>query len=85
MSDPHVPALFLNDFETGEPVIRGSVNLVGRPLPSGYTFVNAHDETSDLLPALVEAGIVSEPEHYVEAGYVQYPMCKILVGNPADF
>lgn len=81
---PHVPALFLNDFETGEPVIRCSTNVTDVYLEPGHTVLNSHDETADLLPALVEAGIVSEPIDWVLTGYVRLPVCRILVGPQAD-
>lgn len=84
-SDPHIPALFLNDFNTGEPIVRGSTNITGGYLEPGHTVLNAHDETADLLPTLIEAGIVSEPVDWVLSGYVKFPVCKLLVGDPADF
>ena len=58
--------------------LRATVDL-SIPLPEGLVAIKDYSENEGVLEALVKGGIVSEPMHYFPTGYVQVPICKLLV------
>jgi hypothetical protein len=63
----------------GEPQATATVNLPDEPCPEGYTFIKDYGENEDVLQALVDAGVVGFPKTYVHSGFVDIPMCKVLI------
>lgn len=66
----------------GEDIATASVNI-GR-LPEGLIAIKDYSENEGILAWLIENKIVSEPIAHRESGYVNIPICKLLVDCKAD-
>lgn len=62
-----------------ETVLIASVNLPDEEIGEDEICIKNHSENEGVLDCLVKAGIVSEPIRYVDSGFVQIPICKLLV------
>lgn len=60
-----------------EPIATASAYVAD--LADGEVAIKNYSENEGMLNALVEAGIVSEPLYYVTSGYVQIPICTLLI------
>ncbi len=72
------PALVLRDRHTGEETAVASLNLAMRP-PAGHIWIKDWNETTGVLPALVEARVVEDTGQRVPVGYERAALCKLLV------
>jgi hypothetical protein len=72
------PALFLIDCSDGSPA-RISVNLPQIEMADNETAIKNYSENDGILEHLIKDGIVSEPVRFVDSGFVQVPICKILI------
>ena len=72
-------AIQLVDAIDYSPTAVASVNLPFEPLGEDEIFIKEHSENEGMVKALTDAGIVSEPIRYVNSGFVQIPVCKLLV------
>ena len=59
------------------PYMTASVN-VGHADPDEVA-IKDYSENEGILKAMVEAGIVSEPVRTVQSGFVEIPICKVLI------
>ena len=59
------------------PYMTASVN-VGNTDPTEVA-IKDYSENEGILQAMVEAGIVSEPVRTVKSGFVDIPICRLLV------
>jgi hypothetical protein len=74
------PAIRLNDAIDGSPVAVASVNLEGiSKVETGEIAIKDYSENQGMLKALKDVGIVSEPIRHVKSGYVNIPVCKLLI------
>lgn len=78
-------ALQLNDNE-GFPYMKASVALdngndkeVIALLMEDHVAIKNWSENTGILEILVNEGIISEPIMRIDSGYVQIPICKILI------
>jgi hypothetical protein len=72
-------AICLDDVIDGSPVAVASVNLEGiAEVNKGEIAIKDYSENEGMLDTLVNAGIVSKPLRYVQSGFVQIPICKLL-------
>lgn len=53
-------------------------------LPKNYVAVKDYGEGSGNLDMLIENEIVSEPAYYIHSGYVDIPVCKLLIEELLD-
>lgn len=72
-------ALELVDAEDGMPVCMASTNLVNEDLFEGEIAIKDYSENEGVLRCLVKAGVVSEPLRIVQSGFVNIPICKLLI------
>jgi hypothetical protein len=72
-------ALFLE--EEGEPYAVLSVNLPNEPMKIGEVAIDVNNLGKGIITQLVNQGIIDPPESdkWVLSGYVQYPICKLLI------
>lgn len=63
----------------GEPYTTASVNFSHQPLAEDEIVIKTWSENEGVLEALIKAGIVSEPVRFFHSGFVQAPVCKLLV------
>jgi hypothetical protein len=75
------PAIKLVDEFDGSPTAVASVNLPEEELGPDEIFIKDHGENEGMAKALALAGIVGEPIRYVQSGFVQIPVCKLLITN----
>jgi hypothetical protein len=59
------------------PYMTASVN-VGHADPNEVA-IKDYSENEGILQAMVEAGIVSEPIRTVKSGFVEIPICRLLI------
>lgn len=72
-------ALQLKDAVTGELLCTASTNLPDAPCTPGCTYIKDYSENEGVLDALVMAGIVSKPLAIQRSGFVDIPLCKVLI------
>ena len=73
------PAIQLDNARNGEPFMVPSVNVVDADLKTGEIAIKNYAENEGILDVLVNAGIVSKPKYTVESGYVEIPVCDLLI------
>ena len=68
----------------GVPILTASVNLPDVPILDNPNLVAIKDysENTGVLGALIQAGIVGEPVLTARSGFVDIPICPLLVPNP---
>lgn len=71
--------------EDGAEYVRATVNIPEIPLPDDLVLIKDYSENAGVLDALVEAGIVRPTGVRVGSGFVEVPVCQLLVdeGLPA--
>jgi hypothetical protein len=70
-------AIQIYDRAERECVCTASVNVGG--LESGHIAIKDYSENEGILAWLIENKIVSKPVRFVGSGYVEIPICKLLV------
>jgi hypothetical protein len=71
-------AIQLVDVRDGMPVATATVNP-GVKLPKDIVAIKNYSENEGMLGALMQAGIISNPQRWMEMGFVMVPVCKLLV------
>jgi Domain of unknown function (DUF4313) len=71
--------LFLNDAENGEPIATCTTNVPKEPLAVDEVFIKNYSENEGMLDFLVNAGVVKDTGRRIKSGYVEIPVCKLLV------
>jgi hypothetical protein len=71
-------AIQLVDDRDGMPVATATVNP-GSKLDKDIVCIKTYSENKGMLQALMQAGIVSEPLYTLQMGFVEVPVCKLLV------
>ncbi len=72
-------ALVLEDENDGEVVAHATVNLSKYPLDDNEVLIKDYAENEGMLDCLIEHGIVEKPEYFIYSGFVQLPVCKLLI------
>jgi hypothetical protein len=73
----------------GEPILTASVNQwttePGYIKPSAVEVgIKNWAENEGILPALIAAGIISEPQEYAQSGFVYIALCQLLKTTKMD-
>jgi len=66
------------------PIATATVNISDVTLVEDEVIIKDYSENKGMLNVLVEAGIVSKPDRYIKSGFVECPVCKLLV-DPKDY
>ena len=72
-------AICLGDIETGEPYATATVNIPDIPLGPTEVLIKDYSENAGILGALERAGIVRRTGRCVHSGFVEIPVCELLV------
>ena len=51
-------------------------------LEKGYVTIKNWSENEGILNILIREGVVSTPSHFIKSGFVDIPVCKLLVELP---
>ena len=62
-----------------ESVAIASLNLPNENISRDEIAIKDYSENEGMLRCLVKAGIVSEPIRIVQSGFVNVPICKLLI------
>ncbi|AWP23471.1 hypothetical protein C4901_09115 [Acidiferrobacter sp. SPIII_3] len=76
--------IHLSDIETGEPYATATVNIPELPLKSTEVFVKDYSENEGVLEALERAGIVRHTGRRIRCGFVEVPICELLIDTEED-
>jgi len=74
-------SISLIDTEDGEPVAIATVCIPKVKVNPGEVIIKNYSENEGILYVLIEAGIISEPKRYIKTGYVDCPVCDLLINN----
>lgn len=80
----HRTAICLEDIETGEPYGMATVNIPDIPLKSTEVLIKDYSENAGMFEALERAGIVRYSGRCVRSGFVEIPVCELLVDIPTS-
>ena len=83
-SDNQRTAICLGDIGTGEPYATATVNIPEIPLEPTEVLIKDYSENAGILEALERPGIVRRTGCYVRSGFVEIPVCELLVDVPAN-
>jgi hypothetical protein len=72
-------AIEMIDEADGAPYAVATVALVNEQLSADEVAIKNWSENDGVLESLIENEIVSAPIRYVSSGFVQVPICKLLV------
>lgn len=64
--------------DKGEPYATATVNIPEVPLADNEAIVKDYSENAGMLEALIEAGIVEDTGRFVQSGFVQAPIVRVL-------
>ena len=65
-----------------EPIATVTVNLPDDNLPPGHIFLKDYSENKSMLEAMILQGIVEDTGVRVQSGFVEIPLCKLLIDIP---
>ena len=71
-------AIQLFDMADGFPFAMASVALTNIDMDSDDVAIKNYSENEGILESLIAAGIISKPHSFVQSGYVNIPICKII-------
>lgn len=69
----------VSTYDTQEPIATASVNLANGEVKPGEIAIKDYSENDGMLQTLISHGIVSEPIRYIRTGYIEIPICNLLV------
>lgn len=72
-------ALELIDYHDGEPIATATVNVPEIQLQANQVLIKDYSENEGMLTALEKAGIVKSTGTFVQSGFVQIPVCELLI------
>lgn len=73
------PAIQLIDLEDGMPFATASVAMTNIDLNPNEVCIKNWSENEGLMEAMIAANIISEPLYTVPSGFVEVPVCRLLV------
>lgn len=72
-------AIELVEIETGDPIVVATVNVPEIELEVDEVIIKNYSENSGILQTLILNSIISEPIASYGNGFVNVPVCKLLV------
>lgn len=76
---PRRVAIQLTDANDGSPIATATVNVPGVELADDEVIIKDYAENTGMLQALSDAGVVRTTGRSVAVGFVDAPVCKLLV------
>ena len=62
-----------------EPVAVATVNIPDEPIEENEVLIKNYSENAGILEVLIRNKIVSEPKRFVSSGFVNIPVCDLLI------
>jgi len=78
-TDNKRPAITLVDMEDGCDYAVATINIPNMPIPNNQVVIKNYSENEGILEKLIAEGIISNPVGVVQTGYVNVPLCNLLV------
>jgi hypothetical protein len=72
-------ALEFLDTEDGCPIVMATVNLPDAVIAKDEVAIKNYSENDGILQELIEQGVVSAPIRFEPSGFVDIPICKVLI------
>lgn len=72
-------ALQLIDEEDGDMVAMATVNLPNENLSLNEVCIKDYSENDGMVQALVKAGVINYPKRWASSGFVNVPICELLI------
>jgi len=72
-------AIELREIGTMEPIAMATVNMPDANLKQDEVCIKDYSENEGMVDTLVKAGVISEPIRIIQTGYVNIPVCKLLI------
>lgn len=72
-------ALILRDLNNDDYVAVATVNLPEEPLDKDEVIIKDYSENEGMYKTLHDAEIISAPVRLVKTGFVECPVCKLLI------
>ena len=72
-------ALEFLDPEDGCPITVATVNLPNVHMDSDEVGIKHYSENQGILKEMIDQGIISTPVRYEPSGFVDIPICKVLI------
>jgi hypothetical protein len=76
-------AIKLVDAEDGSPIAIATVNVPEAPMEHDEVAIKDYSENEGMLDVLMKARVVSAPIRFVQSGFVNIPVCKLLYKRKA--
>ncbi|HMA35898.1 MAG TPA: hypothetical protein VKY74_15650 [Chloroflexia bacterium] len=70
--------------EDAAPVATATVNVPEVPLAADEVLIKDYAENTGILAVLVQVGIVAPTGRVVPVGFVQAPVCRLLIDLPVE-
>lgn len=74
-----IAIILINPEEPQFDVIVCTINMPSIALNDNIVIIKNYTENEGILDALIKHKVVSEPIGFVQTGFVQSPMCKVLI------
>ena len=72
-------AILLVDADDGSPVATATINLPDYNLADGEVAIKDYSENEGMFNVLNTAGVISDPIRFEATGFVNVPICKLLI------
>jgi len=76
------PALVI--FQDDEVLLKASVNMPEHPIEENHICIKNWSENQGILKELIKHNIVSNPIYFIRSGYVDVPVCELLIKEPTE-
>ena len=63
----------------GDIVAFATTNLPDVPMDDDEVAIKDYAENEGMLKTLIDAGVISQPTAYFPQGFVDFPICKLLI------
>lgn len=71
--------LELFDVAEGDPVATATINVPDHDMAEDEVAIKNYSENEGMLQTLMDAGVISAPVRTLSQGFVQIPICKLLI------
>jgi len=72
-------ALILEDPDEGEIIATATINIPEEKIAVGEVIIKDYSENEGMFNVLYNAGIISKPVRFVQSGFINSPVCNLLI------
>jgi len=66
-------------YQDDQVLLKASVAVEGYQPPDGFVCIKNWSENAGILEELIENRIIDPPQAYIPSGFVEIPICKLLI------